>query len=222
MFAQFQPWWNSPSCYDLPVTDSSTALTSAISLRTSDTPHHTPWTCAYTVLFNKSFTSSSPIVDSISLPQTRSLGTGNYESRPERRPHLEQRRQWTPQCFPHPSSLHPLILCSIQQKVHIFLSLPFTANILWKTLFVAICIPHTSQLQLNFALANSLPACPGKVSVLLPDSLFLFTPSIQFVCIPYSLDLPDFLHTRVEETAEWSWGDGTWRPASSPGSPSFR
>lgn len=50
-------------------------------------------------------------------------------------------------------------------------------------LFVAVCIPHASQLQLSFGLPSFAPACPGKVAVSLPDSLLILIFTFPTLCL---------------------------------------
>lgn len=98
---------------------------------------------------------------------------------------------WSKEGSEHLSVSHVLdhyILCSIQQKVHIFFSIPLIANVLWKTLLLL----FTSLIHLNSSriLAFPILSLHAQAKFLYSSQTvcsFLFSPSIQSVCIPYSL-----------------------------------
>lgn len=82
------------------------------------------------------------------------------------------------------------IKCLIQQRVHIFLGPHCVAC---RNNLLTLQKPHQLQLQLNFNFPNSVPTCPGNISVFLFGCLSLLSP-------PYS----SFLHLKSVRSSPFS------------------
>lgn len=102
-------------------------------------------------------------------------------------------------------------------------NLPSTANVLQKTFLLLLTSP--THLNSSSVLAFPVWSLHAQVRLLYPSQtacLFLFSPSLLFACIPYSLAAAWLPALRVEETEKQSWGHCPWRAANSLGALSFR